>query len=228
MGICISSLTKRQSIDTNSSGLRARRAPVSVPVPVPASVSVPRQELEDQSVFVSADLPLNQYASLEYPFKHSRLVGLYFGALWCPMSSHPSNQLDQFFGDVLLPPPSSIKSPPIQRTPLSIVYVSSDKTEQQMIAYQKRNWISVPFDSDERTALKKEFSVCAERELSVLGMNERKYEIPTLVILDGETHGIITTNGVEDLEEYGSKALDHWMDLFHLIRALEDKYAKDY
>jgi hypothetical protein len=171
-------------------------------------------------------LPYSQFTSLEYPLKHSRLVGLYFAASWCPMSTQPTNELDEYFGDTLLPPPSDDLSPPIQRVPLSIVYVSSDGSEDELLKYQRANWISVPFDSDERTGLKKEFSVCAKRELEVLQM-ERKFEIPTLIILDSETHGILSTNGVEDLKEYGSKALDHWVELSDLVRALEEKYAME-
>lgn len=170
------------------------------------------------------ELPYSQFTSLEYPLKHSRLVGLYFAASWCPMSTLPTKELDEYYGSILLPPPSDDSSPPIQRVPLSIVYVSSDASEDELLEYQRKNWISVPFDSDERTGLKKEFSVCAKRELEVLQM-ERKFEIPTLIILDGETHGILSTNGVEDLKEYGSNALDHWMELYTLVRALEEKYA---
>lgn len=143
------------------------------------------------------------------------------------MSTLPTKELDEYFGDILLPPPSDDVSPPIQRVPLSIVYVSSDGSEDELLKYQRKNWISVPFDSDERTGLKKEFSVCAERELEDLQM-ERKFEIPTLIILDSETHGVISTNGVEDLKEYGANALDHWIELYDLVRSLEEKYAMEW
>jgi hypothetical protein len=192
----------------------------------------------------------SQFNTLQYPFQHAKLVGLYFAASWCPMSTTPSNQLDEYFGTTLLPPPTTttaqqqqekqqqqlrrfkettsstaIATARHEQASLSIVYVSSDDTQEQLLNYQKQNWIAVPFDSDERTALKKQFSVCAKKELEPLHM-ERKYEIPTLILLDGETRTIVTTNGVDDLKEFGAKALDHWLGLVDLVRSLDEKYIK--
>lgn len=172
-------------------------------------------------------LPLSQYASLEYALKHSRLVGLYFAAAWCPMSTPVTEMIDQQLGDLLLPPPSSSPElpPPMERAPMSIVYVSSDRSVDDFLVYPRRKWISVPFESSERTALKKHFSVCAKPEVDELGI-DRKFEIPTLLILDGETHGVITTNGAEDLmETYREDAFEHWMGLHDLVRAMEEKYG---
>jgi hypothetical protein len=175
-------------------------------------------------------LPFSQYTSLEYALQHSKLVGLYFAAAWCPMSTPVTNMIDDVLGETLLPPPDNSdehQEPPSERAPMSLVYVSSDESEEAFEDYQqRRNWIPVPFDSSERTALKKQFSVCAKPEVALLGI-DRKFEIPTLLILDGETHGVITTNGAEDLMEYKENALDHWMDLYHLVRAMEEKYAGD-
>jgi hypothetical protein len=111
-----------------------------------------------------------------------------------------------------------------QKHPLAIVHVSSDTSDEAMRKYAKDgNWITVPFESEERTDLKKHFQVCAKREMEELGF-ERKFEIPTLIILDGKTHGVITTNGVGDLKEHGVQALEHWKELQDIIRGLESKY----
>jgi len=171
-------------------------------------------------------LPLSQYVSLEYALQNSKLVGLYFAASWCPLSTPVSEMIDKALGEMLLPPPSSDRSPPTDRAPMSIVYVSSDRNEEDFLEYSRWNWISVPFDSSEKTALKKHFSVCSSPEAVQLGI-DRKFEIPTLLILDGATHGVVSTNGAEDLLEYKHNAFDHWMDLLHLIRAMEEKYGSE-
>jgi hypothetical protein len=171
-------------------------------------------------------LPLSQYTSLEYALKHSRLVGLYFAASWCPMSTPVSELIDEHLGDMLLTPPSLENPPPTVRAPMSLVYVSSDRSVEDFLSYPRRKWISVPFESIERTALKKHFSVCAKPEMEKLGI-DRKFEIPTLLILDGETHGVISTNGAEDLMEYQNNAFKHWMDLHDLVRAMEEKYGEE-
>ena len=177
-------------------------------------------------------LKYSHYKSLEYAFAHSDVVALYFAASWCPMSSRPTKQLEEFFGGVLLPPPSdsspSSESLPTQKVPLSLVYVSSDDTENQFNNFLRRHptWMSVPYQSQERNELKYEFSVCAKKELPILQM-ERKHEIPTLILLDGQTHEILTVDGLDDLNEHGRNALDHWMELHELVRALRDKYEQE-
>ena len=34
-------------------------------------------------------------------------------------------------------------------------------------------------------------------------------------------------NGVEDLHEFGERALDHWMDLHDLVQSMQEKYYRD-
>ena len=72
--------------------------------------------------------------------------------------------------------------------------------------------MAVPWDSPERTQLKRHFRVCAKPEVQALGI-DRTMEIPTLLILDSVTHAVVTTGGVQDLKEYEDRALDHWLDL---------------
>ena len=170
---------------------------------------------------------LTQFPSLEYPLQHSELVGLYFGASWCPICARFAPKLNAHFGDVLLPPNSDQSVPPTQRAQLSIVYISSDKTEEAFSKSLGKNWIAVPFESEERTGLKKHFSVCSRPEVELLGI-DRKHESPTLILLDSETQGVISSHGVEDVDECGLNALDHWMDLSKLARALEEKFDADH
>ena len=167
-------------------------------------------------------LPLSEFETLSNALEHANLVGVYFAASWCPMSTPITNKLEEYFSSVptLLYTPSEFKT---QKHVFSIVHVSSDTSQSAMDDYLRPGWIGVPFDSPETVALKKHFSVCAKREMAVLGF-ERKFEIPTLIILDGESHGTITTNGVYDLEVGGSSALDRWIHMQTLIRGMESKY----
>ena len=174
------------------------------------------------------ELPLSKFPSLTNAFAKSEIVLIYFAASWCPMSTPITEALDDAFSgkrNTLLYPDEvgTYDAATEGRKPLSLVYVSSDRSEEEMEDYIRGGWQSIPFDSTERTELKKHFRVCAKRELEELGF-ERRFEIPTLMILDGHTHGIISTNGVEDIREYSDKALTHWLGMQSLIRGLEDKY----
>ena len=174
------------------------------------------------------ELPLAKFPSLTNALAKSEVIGIYFAAAWCPMSTPITEALDDAFSGkrntLLYPDEADTYDAAAEgRKPLSLVYVSSDRSEEEMNDYIRGGWQSIPFDSTERTELKKHFRVCAKRELEELGF-ERKFEIPTLLILDGHTHGIISTNGVEDIREYGDKALTHWLGMQSLIRGLEDKY----
>lgn len=170
------------------------------------------------------ELPLAEFETVNNALENANLVALYFAASWCPNSTPVTEMLEEYYSSV----PNLLYSSgeTIQKKELAIVHVSSDRSESAMENYLRPGMIAVPFDSSERTALKKHFSVCAKREQQELGI-ERKFEIPSLIILDAETHNIITTNGVQDLKEEGAKALDRWIHLQSTIRGLESKYFKD-
>jgi hypothetical protein len=188
------------------------------------------RQMQDALVLAEPELtmPLDQFTSLRYALDHSQLVALYFAASWCPMSSPVTNQIDSLLGDILLPPPQ----PDQEDTPgdrlgkLSLVYISSDSNAQEMMDYMRPSWIAVPFESPDRNNLKRHFMTCAKRELEPLQMSERKREIPTLLLLSGENHQVLTFTGIQDLKEYGAKAVDHWLELERLTTALDSKYDK--
>ena len=170
--------------------------------------------------------PLEHFPTLQYPLANANLVGLYFAASWCRFSLPATEALDELFGEIILPPLDQEDGPPEEKAPLAIVHVSSDKKKDEYEEYVRKNWIPVPFDSHEQTALKRHFSTCAKYEVESLGL-ERQYEIPTLLIIDSKTQTVLTANGVDDLEEYEDNALDHWKELQNLVRAMEEKYAGD-
>jgi hypothetical protein len=183
------------------------------------------KEPSKQLVSSETNLPLSTFPSLRYALRNSDLVILYFAASWCRMSTPVTELLDETFQNVLLVPPDEERPQGdlLHRHGLSLVYVSSDEDEEDMLNYLKPNWMHVPFHSEEREALKRRFAVCARRELAELGM-ERKHEIPTAVILSGRTHNVLTFHGVKDVQEYGIEAVQHWADLERLSQALSDKY----
>lgn len=188
----------------------------------------PRRSVETSD---GAPLPLAKFSSLSYALANTDLVGLYFAAAWCPMSTPVTNDLESAFSGgkaagTLLVPGDETLTEKVHR-PLAIVYVSSDKSDEEMKRYShEKGWINVPYDSPERNDVKRHFRVCAKRELEELGF-DRKMEIPTLIIIDSVTQGVLTTSGASDLKEYGDKAIDHWLGLQTLIRSLEDKYEDE-
>ncbi len=159
-------------------------------------------------------LPLSNFSDLTYALENSDLVALYFAASWCPMSTPISILLDSTFGkhyDMVLTPNG-------ERKTLSIVYVSSDKTIDEFNAYiHDRNWLFVPYESAERDLIKRHFSTCAERESDSLGI-DRMHEIPTIIVIDSATHGVLTFNGVHDVESMREESLGHWKDIQDWIR----------
>mmetsp|Transcript_7370 Transcript_7370/g.13293 ORF Transcript_7370/g.13293 Transcript_7370/m.13293 type:complete len:158 (-) Transcript_7370:39-512(-) len=69
-----------------------------------------------------------------------------------------------------------------------VVYVSSDRTEEECADYVKKmpGWLYVPFSQVEHcTFLKMTLKSCAGSEQGPLGITERKFGIPNLVVLKG-------------------------------------------
>lgn len=176
---------------------------------------------------------LAQFKALEKPLAHSKLVGLYFAASWCGMSTPVSNTLEKLFDPNAADSDATSLSNRILTSQdidneihkdFSIVYISSDHTAEDMAQYARSNWMSVAFDTPDRNDLKKHYKTCAQVEMEELEITSRKFQIPTLMIVDTVTHRVIPTNGVEDLKVYGKLVLDHWLQIQSLTRALEDKY----
>jgi len=162
--------------------------------------------------------PLSKFSDLTYALQNSDLLALYFAASWCPMSTPVSLALDGAFGknDVLLTHEGGA------RKTLSVVYVSSDKTPQEYYGYiHDRNWMAIPFESSQRSDIKRHFSTCAHRELEELGI-DRKHEIPTIIVIDTRSQGIITTEGADDVDQLGEGALEHWKDIQKRVRRNEE------
>ena len=133
------------------------------------------------------------------------------------MSTPISHALDRAFGGE-----NDLLSAQGGKSALSIVYVSSDRSRDEYDAYirDRKYWMAIPFESPQRDELKRHFSACARIELEELDM-DRKHEIPTIIVIDSRTHGIITTNGANDVAKMGRLALEHWKDMMTDIRESE-------
>ena len=158
------------------------------------------------------------------------------------MSTPISELLEEHFNDLVLPPPKSgskdddagggannagkdMNDKSQTRRGLALVYVSSDRSEEEMKSYvENRNWFTVPYESNERSGLKTHFKTCAKVEMEQLGF-ERRHEIPTLIVVDGASHNVLTFTGVKDVKEHGVKALETWHKLQTLSAALDAKFA---
>jgi nucleoredoxin len=127
------------------------------------------------------------------------IIGLIFAASWCPDCS----EIVPKTGKVAELDNSNL---------IDIYYVSSDKTEEEMLQFRPPFLFHIPFsDEATRSQLKRKFAVCAQKEMNDLGMSQRRHGIPTLVLLNAATGKILSENGTEDIMELSPKAtLSKW------------------
>ena len=167
---------------------------------------------------MASEVPLlAEFSSLAYPLAHSKLVGIYFAAAWCPVSTPVTEMINTYLGETLLRPPESSShvgsGTKTGLVDMSLVYVSSDRSQEAFDHYLGTHWIAIPYaDEPQRTSLKKHFRVCAKPEKERLGV-DRKAGIPSLIIVNSETQEVLTSHGEDDLEEYKDKAVDYWLGL---------------
>ena len=114
-------------------------------------------------------------------------IGIYFSAHWCGPCRAFTPQLVKFH-----------EACHRRKAPFEIVFVSSDKSAEDMSEYmkgEKMPWLALPFaDSEGINALKTLFHVNG---------------IPTLVIIDNKGN-VISPNGRWDVAILGEKAFKEW------------------
>ncbi|CAM9244399.1 unnamed protein product [Hapterophycus canaliculatus] len=99
---------------------------------------------------------------------------------------------------------------------VDVVFVSSDRSADHQRRYMEEalhpDWPAVTFEGDHRADLKRRFGACAGSEMSALGMSyaDRKGGIPTLAVFRASDGVLLTMNGVGDVEQAGSGAVDRW------------------
>jgi Thioredoxin-like len=133
------------------------------------------------------------------------LMALYFAASWCPMSTKPTQLLDDLLREHLL-----------SNATLILVYVSSDINQDSFQAYLRPGWRAVPFhNSLEISSIQRYFHTCAKREMKALGLlpDERLHEIPHLYIVSTTSGRVLSSDGLADVREHEAKVLSHWQDL---------------
>lgn len=152
-------------------------------------------------------MKLQQFPSLALPLSSSPLVGLYFASSWCPDCTPITPKLKLIY--------ESQKEE--EERALEIVYISSDNTLDQFQSTLKNHhgaWSSVPFNesSQELSLIKSHFGVCAMKEMKDLKMkqSDRKFGIPTLILIDSQTQEVVSTQGVKDVEDIGLDCLKKW------------------
>ncbi|EEQ98179.1 thioredoxin, putative [Perkinsus marinus ATCC 50983] len=134
------------------------------------------------------------------------IIALYFAAHWCPDCRAFTPTVNKFYEDVKAKNPDK----------LEIIFISSDKSENEQVAYHQNDmpdWLRVPFnDKRTRAVLKKEYGVCAKKEMEDIGMSDsqRKAGIPTLVVLSKNRRTVKVFDAGADIEKYGDAAVDRW------------------
>jgi nucleoredoxin len=131
------------------------------------------------------------------------LLGLYFAASWCPDCAAATAAVGAFAST--------------NKKDFQVVYISSDSLETQMKEYVPSSLLAVPYDcEEERAGLKRHFGACASKERDPLGMTaeERKFGIPTLIVLERATGRVVTSGGVEAImESNGESIVDKWKSM---------------
>ena len=120
------------------------------------------------------------------------ILALYFASSWCP----DCQESTPFVTKV-----TSSQEPGDDKL-FDLIYVSSDKTSEDMAGVVVEGWGSIPFDKEEeRSNLKRHFGACAAKEMEELGMTkeERKSGIPTLILIEKVSGKVLTTDAVSDL-----------------------------
>ena len=122
---------------------------------------VMNMNLDGLGHFHNHPVPVDKFPFLKSVLEGADLVGLYFAASWCPMSTPVTSMLSgDMMPEAIGAATNALKTVGAKsgKSLIDIVYVSSDETAEQMDAYidsEWTNWKSVPFDSDERTELKR-------------------------------------------------------------------------
>ena len=113
----------------------------------------------------------------------NKIVGIYFSAQWCPPCRHFTPSLVEFRNN--------------NSKDFEVVFVSSDRSSKDQLAYMKKynmKWYTIAHGSDAAKDLKNKYEVRG---------------IPSLVIVDSKGN-TITKNGRGDVSKNPTGALASW------------------
>lgn len=173
-------------------------------------------------------LALSSFPSLTPFLSSSKILGLYFASSWCPdCYREVTPSLNKFYHDSLLLVDDKEEKKNNEKRLMDIVYISSDDTIEQFSKMTNTFLKDIPFipfeNVKERSELKRYFGTCAGKEYSGLSCTnkgspfQRKFGIPTLILIDCEKQSILSENGIEELmmstkkNNDGVNALDGWV-----------------
>jgi hypothetical protein len=60
-----------------------------------------------------------------------------------------------------------------------------------------------------------------------LQIDPRRFEIPTVLVIDSLTEAIISYTGIQEIDEYKDDVFDHWLGIRDLMRGLDSKYSEE-
>jgi hypothetical protein len=147
--------------------------------------SYQQEKLQPMSILTKDEL-LTRFPALEPAFQQSRMVGLYFCGAWCPDCQAATPAVRRV-----------LQSDANDDQTLAVVYISSDKTMEEMQNYLPACMMAVDFhEVDQRSGLKRYFGACAQSEQNALQVT-RKHGIPSLILLDSATARVLTDRGVD-------------------------------
>ena len=129
--------------------------------------------------------------------KGSKRVALYFSAHWCP----PCRKFTPILKDVYNEVNESEKT-------LEIIYVSSDKTEEEMTKYHEEDhgdWFRIPYENASlRESLRDHFGKKLDTNTNELVRSG----IPCLVVLNEDLQTVKAYDGVSELQSLGAMAVE--------------------
>ena len=141
---------------------------------------------------------IGAFPSLEASFETNSsssapLLGLFFGAAWNKDCQNQMSAITSVLVDHQEDTNDSV---------VDVVYVSSDDSAEQMEAFKPTSWSAVPFSNEqERASLKQHFGICATNEMEALAIQaeNRKANLPALVLMDKATGRVVSPNAVPDI-----------------------------
>ncbi|KAH7970394.1 hypothetical protein HPB49_006172 [Dermacentor silvarum] len=125
--------------------------------------------------------------SADGALRNKRLICLYFAAQWCP----PCRTFTPLLAD-------AYRKAKDEGLPIEVVFVSSDKSSNDMLAYIKsdhEDWPTLPYGDGLQSALKARYKVSG---------------IPTLVVLKADG-ALVCANGRPDVQTKSCRAFKDWL-----------------
>ena len=127
-----------------------------------------------------------------------KMIGLYFAAGWCRNCCA--------FSKIFVPFRNKFKDK------FEVIFVNFDDQEKEMMSYMKKYkmpWPAIPFNSPERTGMKKKYNIS---------------EIPTLIVFTANGK-MLTKEGRPNVQDMGDNAIKYWNHLASQLKTISKKMS---